>query len=103
MNNGMIGKYVIVRCKNAGVHSGFLEGNEGREAVLTQSRRLWYWRPANNSAFLSGVAVLGLAEDSKISREVERIHLTEDCEIILCSKEAEASRRKGRWKNREPT
>ena len=91
MNNGMIGKYVIVRCRDAGVHAGVLEGNEGREAVLTASRRLWYWKPADGAAFLSGVATAGLDSESKVGRPVRRIHLTETCEIILTSPEAEAS------------
>ena len=90
-DNGMIGKYVIVRCRDAGVHSGVLEAHVGREAVLVESRRLWYWKPANDSAFLSGVAVNGLGSSSKIGQEVERIHLTEDCEIIQCSAKAERS------------
>lgn len=88
MDNGMIGKYVIVRCRDAGVHTGFLEGNEGREAVLTQSRRLWYWKPAAGQKFLSGVAVAGLHRDSKVGAPLPRIHLTETCEIIECTPEA---------------
>lgn len=91
MNNGMIGKYVIVRCRDAGVHAGVLEGNEGREAVLTESRRLWYWKPAEGAAFLSGVATSGLDHGSKVGRPLRRHHLTETCEIILASAEAEAS------------
>ena len=91
MDNGMIGKYVIVRCRDAGVHAGVLHSHEGREAVLTDSRRLWYWKAANKKKFLSGVAVAGLAKDSKVGTAVSRIHLTEDCEIIECSAEAEAS------------
>ena len=90
LNNGMIGKYVIVRCRDAGVHSGILESHNGRECVLTESRRLWYWKAAKG-AFLSSVAVDGISADSKIGKEVPRIHLTENCEIILCSSGAEAS------------
>lgn len=91
MENGMKGKYVIVRCRDAGVHAGVLEANEGREAVLTESRRLWYWKPANGQKFLSGVAVAGLHEDSRIGQTLPRLHLTETCEIIECTSEATAS------------
>ncbi len=91
MENGMIGKYVIVRCRDAGVHAGVLEGNDGREAVLTESRRLWYWKPASGKKFLSGVAVAGLHSDSKIGATLQRLHLTETCEIIQCSPGAEQS------------
>lgn len=91
MDNKMIGKYVIVRCRDAGVHAGVLEANEGREAVLTESRRLWYWKAAKKKKFLSGVAVAGLDDSSKVGAALPRLHLTETCEIIECSAEAEAS------------
>lgn len=90
-SNGMNGKYVIVRCRDAGVHAGVLESHNGRECVLTESRRLWYWKPADKQKFLSGVAVAGLHEDSKVGAPLPRIHLTENCEIIECTAKAEAS------------
>lgn len=89
-DNGMVGKYVIVRCRDAGVHAGVLESYSGRECVLAESRRLWYWKPAGGAAFLSGVAAHGLHADSKVGAPV-RIHLTENCEIIECSTSAEKS------------
>ena len=90
INNGMLGKYVIVRCRDAGVHAGVLEWHSGRECVLRESRRLWYWKPAEGAAFLSGVADLGLDESSKLGRPT-RVHLTENCEIIQCTERAEKS------------
>jgi hypothetical protein len=87
----MIGKYVIVRCRDAGVHAGILQAHEGRECILTEARRLWYWKPANGAAFLSGVANEGLHSNSKIGAALETIHLTENCEIILCTAKAAAS------------
>ena len=88
IDNGMKGKYVIVRCKDAGVHAGILESYNGREAVLLESRRLWYWKPASNQKYLSGVAVAGLDFASKVGAPIERIHLTETCEIIQVSQSA---------------
>lgn len=90
IDNGMIGKYVIVRCRDAGVHAGVLESYNGRECVLDASRRLWYWKPADGQKFLSGVATHGLAYDSKVGAPI-RVHLTENCEIIECTKKAEQS------------
>ena len=87
----MIGKHVIVRCRDAGVHAGFLESYNGRECVLTESRRMWYWKPADGQKFLSGLAVAGAHEDSKIGVALPRIFLTENCEIIECSSKAESS------------
>lgn len=89
-DNGMITKFVIVRCRDAGVHAGYLESHHGRECVLKNARRLWYWRPADGAAFLSGVATAGLAADSKVGAPI-RVHLTETCEIIECTPRAEAS------------
>jgi len=90
LNNGMLGQYVIVRCRDAGVHCGYLHMHHGRECVLTDSRRLWGWKPAKGK-WLSAVANHGLHSDSMISEVVARIHLTEDCEIIQCTDTAAES------------
>ena len=90
LDNKMTGKYVIVRCKDAGVHAGVLESYSGREAVLTESRRLWYWKCAEG-AFLSAAAMHGLSDESKVGVALPRIHLTETCELIECSDIAEQS------------
>jgi len=89
-DNGMIGKYVIVRCRDAGVHAGKLKSTNGRECVLEESRRLWYWKAADGASFLSGVATEGLHKDSKVGAPVE-IALTDNCEIIKCTPKAEKS------------
>jgi len=91
MKTDLIGKYVIVRCRDAGVHAGELVGHEGREATLKDSRRLWYWKPANRKKFLSGVALAGLHSDSKVGATLPLLHLTETCELILCTLAAEKS------------
>src|SRR5574340_1032781 len=49
-------RYVIVRTLSAGVFAGTLESRTGREVVLTDARRLWYWTGA---ASLSELAVRG--------------------------------------------
>lgn len=89
-DNGMVGKYVIVRCRDAGVHAGVLEWHHGRECLLSDARRLWYWKPAEGAAFLSGVAFKGLHKDSKVGAPIQ-VHLTENCEIILCTEVAAKS------------
>ena len=87
-NGVMAGNYVIVRCRDAGVHAGELISHHGREAHLRNGRRLWYWKPAKG-AFLSGVAQYGLG-DGKVGAPTET-YLTEDCEILVCTPEAEES------------
>lgn len=93
LNNGMVGKFVVVRCRDAGVHAGVLEAHNGRECVLTEARRLWYWKVNKGPTgdFLNGIALAGVNAGSKLSAPVPRIHLTENCEIIETTAEAEAS------------
>ena len=86
----LLGKYVIVRCKDAGVHAGVLESRQGRECVLINSRRLWYWKPAEGK-WLSSVAIHGLDESSKVGEPIGTIILTENCEIIGTTEKSEAS------------
>jgi len=90
IDNGMIGKYVVVRCHDAGVHAGVLKAYNGRECVLSEARRLWYWKSAKGGIGLSSVAVEGLHKDSKVDSPCD-IHLTENCEIIKCSTAGESS------------
>jgi len=88
----MIGEYVIVRCRDAGVHAGYLKSYEGREVVLTNSRRLYYWKCANNSHSLSGVAENGIVHDkSKIPASVQTVVLPESCEILSITEMARLS------------
>lgn len=87
-----IGKYVVVRTRDAGVHAGILKSREGRQCELSESRRLWRWRVKGNGGItLSDVANLGLdSRDTRVGAAVE-ILLTENCEIIACSEEAAKS------------
>ena len=85
-----IGKYVIVRTHDAGVHAGILAASNGRECVLHEARRLWQWKPAAGM-WLDGVANSGLHTESRISEPVAERLLTEDCEITVCTPQAEQS------------
>ena len=89
IENPMIGKYVVVRCRDAGVHAGVLESINGRACTLKEARRLWYWKVKGAGDFLNAIALAGVHADSKLSAPVERILLTENCEILQCSDEAE--------------
>lgn len=92
------GTYVVVRCTHAGVHSGVLVRIDGQTVELTEARRLWRWVTAG-SDFLSGVATWGITGDSKIGTPVHVV-LTEACEIIACTAEAEESIRA--WPDHQP-
>lgn len=83
----MIGKFVVIRTINAGVHFGTLEEFDGKQMVrLSNARRLWQWAGALS---LSEVAMKGIKIDaSKISAPVDEIILTQVIEIIPCSKQS---------------
>lgn len=82
----MIGKFVVIRTINAGVHFGTLEEFSGQMVRLSNARRLWQWAGALS---LSEVAMKGIKIDSsKISVPVDEIILTQAIEIIPCSKQS---------------
>jgi hypothetical protein len=83
-------RYVIVRTYSAGVFAGNLESRNGKEVVLTDARRLWYWAGA---ASLSQLAVDGTSQpmSCKFPVEVPRVELTEAIEILDVSAKARES------------
>lgn len=83
----MLGKKVIIRTFSAGVHYGELVEKDGKEVILKNARRLWYWKTTNKGISLSEVANEGLAKDSKVCAAVDAIWL-EAVEIIPCTKES---------------
>jgi hypothetical protein len=84
----VIGKQVIVRTCSAGVHFGTLKSRDGKEVVLADARRIWYWEGAFT---LSAVANSGVNKKSKLSVTVDEILLTEAIEIIHCTEAAAAN------------
>ena len=82
--------YVIIRTFSAGCFAGNLQSQKGKEVVLLNARRLWYWKGA---ASLSELAIRGtkLPNECKFPVAVPAIKLTEAIETITTTKEAEAS------------
>ena len=83
-------RYVIVRTFSAGVFAGNLESRNGREVVLTNARRLWYW---SGAASLSQLAMSGTSKpnDCKFPIAVDRVELLEAIEILDVTDVAKAS------------
>ena len=79
--------YVLVRTHSAGVFVGELIKRDGKEVVLKNARRLWYWKGA---ASLSQLAMEGVKnpEECKFPCEVKEILLTEAIEIIKLTERA---------------
>lgn len=86
----MDNKYVIVRTYSAGVFAGTLESRTGREVVLTNARRLWYW---DGAASLSQLAMEGTSkpENCKFPIPVKRVELLEAIEILDVTSTAQKS------------
>ena len=83
-------RYVIVRTYSAGVFAGNLESKNGREVVLINARRLWFWAGA---ASLSQLAMEGTSKplECKFPCEVNRVELMEAIEILDVTEKARIS------------
>ena len=86
----MIGKHVIVRTYSAGVFAGILKSRDGKEVVMTDARRLWYW---DGAASLSQLAIDGVSKPKtcKFPAPVAEVLLTEAIEIIPTTNTARES------------
>lgn len=82
--------YVIARTYSAGVFAGYLESREGREVVMRDARRLWYW---DGAASLSQLAMEGTKapENCKFPIAVDRVVLLEVIELLECTDVAKQS------------
>jgi hypothetical protein len=83
-------QYSIIRTYSAGVFAGYIKSRKGKEAVIANARRLWYW---SGAASLSELSLKGVKnpEQCKFPAEVSEVILTEVIEILPCTKEAEKS------------
>lgn len=84
------GKRCIVRCYGAGVFFAEVEALEGKQAVLRNARRLWYW---SGAASLSQLAAEGVKNPGgcQFTVSVDKIVVTDVIEIIPCTDAACAS------------
>ena len=83
-------EYCIVRTYSAGVFAGFLKNQNGKEGVVLNARRLWYW---SGAASLSQLAMDGVKNpsDCKFPCEVPELRLTEIIEVIPATQKAKTS------------
>jgi len=86
----MIGKTCIVRTYSAGVFLGTVKERTGKEVLLTDARRIWYW---DGAASLSQLAAEGTSkpDNCKFPAPVAEVLLTEAIEIIPATEAAIAS------------
>jgi len=86
MREYFINQYVLVRCRDAGVHVGKAESIEGREIVLSKSRRIWRWKGAYTLSDLALGAPLD-PEFTLVGPQVTLL-LSEMCEVIPLTEKA---------------
>ena len=83
-------KYVMVRTYSAGVFAGYLKSQKGKEVVLNDARRIYYW---DGAASLSQLATDGTSnpQNCKFPVAVDEVLLTEAIEIIPITEKARLS------------
>ena len=86
----VIGKYCIVRGDRSGVFAGTVANTDGKNVLLKDVRRLWYW---DGAASISQIAVDGVKKpgNCKFSVSVSSILLTDAIEIIPATDKAKGS------------
>lgn len=84
------GRYCMVRTYSAGVFAGTVQSRNGDEVVLTNARRIWYWKGA---ASLSQLATDGtsLPKECKFPCAVSEVMLLGVIEIIPITDKARDS------------
>ena len=90
MSNEFIGRHVIVRTYSAGVFAGTLKSMDGKQVIVTDARRLWYW---DGAASLSQLAVEGVSKpkNCKFPVSVPSVLLTQVIEVLPMSDAARRS------------
>ena len=90
MENEFIDKYCMVRTYSAGVFAGTVAELDGKQAVVKNARRIWYW---DGAASLSQLAQSGTSkpENCKFPEAVESVYLSEVIEIIPITPQAAAT------------
>lgn len=82
--NDMVGLRCLVRTDTAGVWFGLVSAKAGREVIIVNARRLWYWQ-AEQSISLSGVALYGVDQSKSLIVAPVPSVWVEAIEIIPCT------------------
>ena len=69
------GEYVIIRTYSAGVHMGKLEAKTDTEVILSDTRRMRYFKCLDDGDSLSHIALSGIHPDSKLTAALPSILL----------------------------
>ena len=91
----MEGKYCILRTKNAGIHCGFVESvvlmQDSACVRITHATRLYRWmKHKDGTLSLSGVALHGAGQESRIDGILEESEIFGVIELLPCTETAKA-------------
>lgn len=83
-------EYKMFRGDRSGVFVGYLKSLNGKEAIVLECRRIWYWTGA---ASISQLAVDGTNNPThcKFPEAVSKMQLTDVIEVLDVSSKAKAS------------
>jgi hypothetical protein len=70
-----IGKYAIIRTESAGVWMGKVQDKSETEVILSDARRMYFWKCLDDGISLSHIALHGIHKESKIQAAVPAILL----------------------------
>jgi hypothetical protein len=78
-------KFAVIRCRDAGVHAGFIKKIDGRSVELINSRRLYRWNSCDNT--LSGLSQHGpySSNECNFATVIPELLLTDMCEVLYCT------------------
>ena len=92
-------KYYIVRGDRSGVFAGNIKERDGKEVLMTNVRRLWYWEGASSISQLAQCGTVS-PNNCKFSVTVDEVLILDAIEIDTCTKDAEKSIKGVKeWKN----
>ena len=82
-----VGKYCVIRAKDAGVFAGTVMEHNGQEVLLKDARRLWYW---DGACSISQIAVDGVKnpQNCQFAMPVDELGVFGVIEIIPATKKA---------------
>lgn len=83
-------KYYIVRGDKSGVFAGNIKERNGKEVLMTNVRRLWYWDGASSISQLAQEGTVA-PSNCKFSVVVDEILVLDAIEIDTCTTKAEKS------------
>jgi len=86
-NKKVSGKLFVVRTYSAGVFFGEIKKRVAQEVTMTNVRRLWSWKGANELFQLASEGVKN-PNDCKFSVIIPEVLLVNAIEIIPCTNEA---------------